>query len=78
MPVLTQEQIEQKVARYLKSTYGEDLVECEVLQDELNEDGDGRLITRCRVRVGGAESLWQKTFTFRDEEIVNMTWRRLG
>jgi len=78
MATLTQEQIEQKVGSYLRSTYGEELVECEVLQDELSEDGDGRLVTKCRVRVGGSESLWQKTFTFRDEEIVNMTWRRLG
>jgi len=78
MPTLTQEQIEQKVGAYLKSNYGEDLVECEVLQDELSDDGDGRLVTKCTVRVGGSQSLWQKTFTFRGEEIVNMTWRRLG
>lgn len=78
MPTLNQAQIEQKVGAYLKSNYGEDLVDCEVLQDELNEDGDGRLVTKCRVRVGASESLWQKTFTFRDSEIVNMTWRRLG
>lgn len=78
MPTLTQEQIEQKVGSYLRSTYGEDLMDCEVLQDELSEDGDGRLVTKCRVRVGPSESLWQKTFTFRGNEIVNMTWRRLG
>jgi hypothetical protein len=53
-------------------------VDCEVLQDELSEGGDGRLVTRCRVRVGASESLWQKTFTFRGEEIVNMTWRRIS
>lgn len=78
MPTLSQAQIDQKVGAYLKSNYGEDLVNCEVLQDELNEDGDGRLVTKCKVRVGASESLWQKTFTFRDSEIVNMTWRRLG
>ncbi|NLO05799.1 MAG: hypothetical protein GX131_08205 [candidate division WS1 bacterium] len=78
MPTLDQTQIEQKVGAYLRSHYGEELRECEVLQDELNDDGDGRLVTRCRVRVGGSESLWQKTFTFRNSEIVNMTWKRLG
>ncbi|MGI5819325.1 MAG: hypothetical protein ACOX9R_14645 [Armatimonadota bacterium] len=78
MPTLDQAQIEQKVGSYLKAHYGEDLVSCEVLQDDLNEDGDGRLVTKCRVSVGGSESLWQKTFTLRANEIVNMTWRRLG
>ena len=78
MAELTQEQIERKIAAYLKSNYGEDLVDCEVLQDELSEGGDGRLVTRCRGRVGASESLWQKTFTFRGEEIVNMTWRRIS
>jgi hypothetical protein len=78
MPTLSQSEIDQKVGSYLKSNYGEDLVNCEVLQDELNEDGDGRLVTKCKVRVGASESLWQKTFTFRDSEIVNMTWRRLS
>lgn len=78
MPTLTQTEIDQKVGAYLKSNYGEDLVDCEVLQDELSDDGDGRLVTKCRVRVGASESLWQKTFTFRGSEIVNMTWRRLG
>jgi hypothetical protein len=78
MPTLNQAEIDQKVGAYLKSNYGEELVNCEVLQDELSDEGDGRLVTKCTVRVGGSESLWQKTFTFRDNEIVNMTWRRLG
>ena len=78
MATLSQAEIDQKVGAYLRSNYGEDLVDCEVLQDELSDDGDGRLVTKCRVRVGGAESEWQKTFTLRDSEIVSMTWKRLG
>lgn len=78
MATLSQEQIDQKVGAYLRSNYGEELVACEVLEDALNEEGDGQLVTKCRVRVGGAESLWQKTFTLRGSEIVNMTWKRLG
>ncbi|MGC9319287.1 MAG: hypothetical protein ACP5KN_14740 [Armatimonadota bacterium] len=78
MPTLGEEQINQKIAAYLKRNYGEELMECEILQDELNEEGDGRLVTKCEVRVGASRSLWQKTFTFRGGDIVDMSWRRLG
>jgi len=53
-------------------------VRCEFLDDQLNDDGDGRLVTECTVRVGASNSDWRKTFTFRSGEIVNMTWQRLG
>lgn len=78
MPPMTEEQVTDRIAAYLRSNYGETLVSCEFLDDQLNEEGTGRLVTECTVRVGGSTSDWRKTFTFRDGEIVNMTWKRLS
>lgn len=78
MPQLTEEQQITKIADYLKRNYGEKLVNCDVQQDDTDEEGTGRLVTECTVEVGGARSLWRKTFTFDKGEIVNMSWKRLG
>ncbi len=75
---LTEQEITDKIAAYLMSNYGETLVRCEFLDDQLNDSGDGRLVTECTVRVGASNSDWRKTFTFRSGDIVNMTWQRLG
>lgn len=75
---LTAQEITDKIAAYLLSNYGETLVRCEILDDQLNDSGDGRLVTECTVRVGASNSDWRKTFTFRSGGIVNMTWQRLG
>jgi len=75
---MTDQEITDKIAAYLRSNYGETLVRCEFLDDQLNEQGDGQLVTECTVRVGASTSDWRKTFTFRDGDIVNMTWQRLG
>lgn len=75
---LTEQEITDKIAAYLLSNYGETLVRCEILDDQLNDSGDGRLVTECTVRVGASNSDWRKTFTFRGGTIVNMTWQRLG
>ena len=78
MPAMTREQITDRIAAYLRSHYGETLVRCDFLEDELDDVGSGRLVTECTVRVGASNSDWRKTFTFRDGEITNMTWQRLG
>ncbi len=75
---MTDQEITDRIAAYLRANYGETLVRCEFLDDQLNDDGDGRLVTECTVRVGASNSDWRKTFTFRSGEIVNMTWQRLG
>ena len=77
MAPMTEQEIIDKIAAYLRSNYGETLVRCEFLDDQLNDEGDGRLVTECTVRVGASTSNWRKTFTFRNGEIVNMTWQRL-
>lgn len=74
---LTEQEITDQIAAYLLRNYGETLVRCEFLGNQLSASGDGRLVTECTVRVGARNSDWRKTFTFRDGEIVNMTWQRL-
>jgi len=78
MPAMTEEQITDRIAEYLRGNYGETLVRCEFLQEELNDEGTGTVGIECTVRVGASESDWQKTFTFRDGEIADMTAKRLG
>ena len=75
--VLTQEDLLQTAQAYLKSHYGEDTVRMDVLSDSV-ADGNGALTVECTVSVGGSPSNWRKTFTFRDGQVVNMTWRHLG
>jgi len=75
--VVAQDELLQKAQTYLKSVYGEDTVRMDVLSDGV-EDGNGALTVECTVSVGGSHSNWRKTFTFRDGEVVNMTWRHLG
>ena len=74
---LTQEQMLEKAQAYLKSHYGEDTVRMDVLSNGV-EGGSGKMTVECTVSVGGSTSDWRKTFTFRDGEVTNMTWRRLG
>jgi len=66
-----------KAQEYLKTHYGEDTVRMDVLNNNVT-DGNGTLTVECTVSVGGAQSDWRKTFTFRDGKVVNMTWRHLG
>jgi hypothetical protein len=75
--VVAQDELLQKAQAYLKSAYGEDTVRMEVLSDNVR-DGNGALTVECTVSVGGSHSDWRKTFTFRNGEVVNMTWRHLG
>ncbi len=67
----------QKAQSYLKSRYGEDTVRMDVLKNSV-QDGNGTLAVECTVRIGGATSDWQKTFTFRNGEVTGMDWKYLG
>lgn len=75
--VITQDDLLHRAQAYLKSHYGEDTVRMDVLSNDV-EDGDGKMTVECTVSIGGAHSNWRKTFTFRDGEVTNMTWRHLG
>lgn len=75
--VLTEEQLLQQAQAYLKSHYGEDTVRMDVLKNTV-EGGEGALTVECTVSIGGSHSDWRKTFTFRDGDVTNMTWRHLG
>lgn len=75
--VLTEDKLLQQAQAYLKSHYGEDTVRMDVLSNRV-QDGDGALTVECTVSIGGSQSNWRKTFTFRDGEVTNMTWRHLG
>lgn len=66
-----------KCAAYLRATYGEELLEHDILENDV-ADGDGTLAMNCTVRTGSGKSRWQKTFTFRGGKVANMTWRYLG
>lgn len=72
-----QQELLRKAQEYLKTHYGEDTVRMDVLNNNVT-DGNGTLTVECTVSVGGAQSDWRKTFTFRDGKVVNMTWRHLG
>jgi len=74
---LTEEDLLQRAQAYLKTHYGEDTVRMEVLSNDV-EEGNGKLHVECTVRIGGANSDWRKTFTFRNGQVTNMTWRYLG
>jgi hypothetical protein len=73
---LTQEDLLDAAKAYLKSHYGEDTVRMDVLSDTVS-DGTGDLEVECTVSVGGSQSDWRKTFSFRDGEIANMSARFL-
>jgi hypothetical protein len=64
-------------ADYLQTTYGEELLEWEILDNSVDE-GNGRLRMECVVRAGASRSRWQKTFTFKNGRVSNMTWQYLG
>lgn len=72
---MTDEELKTKASRYLKSVYGEDTVSMEITGNTV-ADGNGVLSVECTVSVGGRRSDWSKKFTFRNGEVVNMTWRR--
>lgn len=75
--VLTEKQLLDEAKAYLKSHYGEDTVRMDVLSNTV-KDGNGALTVECTISIGGAHSNWRKTFTFRDGDVTNMTWRHLG
>lgn len=75
--VLSEQDLLVAAQAYLKSHYGEDTVRMEVLSNRVT-DGNGALTVECTVSIGGDRSNWRKTFTFRDGEVSNMTWRHLG
>ena len=66
-----------KCADYPRNHYGEELLEWDILQDDVDE-GDGKLVMDCVVRAGASRSRWQKTFTFKAGSIKDMTWQYLG
>ena len=74
---VTTDQLVETCAEYLAETYGEQLLEYDILSNSA-QDGDGQLTMECTVRAGASTSRWQKTFTFREGEVTNMTWRYLG
>lgn len=74
---LTEQDLLHRAQVYLKDHYGEDTIRMDVLSNSV-EDGDGQLTVDCTVSVGGGRSNWRKTFTFRDGDVTNMTWRYLG
>lgn len=75
--IATEEQLLRQAQAYLRSQYGEDTVRMDVLRNDV-EDGNGTLMVECTVSIGGSHSNWRKTFTFRNGEVKNMTWRHLG
>ena len=75
--LVAQDQLLHQAQAYLKSQYGEDTVRMDVLRNEV-EDGNGTLTVECTVSIGGSPSNWRKTFTFKNGEVRNMTWRHLG
>jgi hypothetical protein len=75
--MVTQDELLQRAQTYLRVHYGEDTLRMDVLSDDVS-DGDGKLVVECTVTTGGGRSNWRKTFTFRDGEVTNMTWRYLG
>ncbi len=74
MAVLTENDLQQKAIRYLKTHYGEDTVSM-TIQENGVKDGNGVLHVDCTVSIGGSQSDWTKWFTFRDSEVVNMRWK---
>ena len=73
---LTQEDLIEAAKAYLKSHYGEDTVRMDVLSNTVST-GTGEMNVECTVSVHGSQSDWNKTFTFRDGEIVDMRARFL-
>jgi|LSQX01.2.fsa_nt_gb hypothetical protein len=74
---ISEQELLQTAQVYLKKQYGEDTVRMDVLSNQVSA-GSGSLTVECRVSVGGAQSDWRKTFTFREGRVVNMTWQHLG
>ena len=73
---ITQEDLLDAAKAYLKSHYGEDTVRMDVLSDTVT-NGTGDLTVECTVSVGGSQSDWRKTFSFRDGKVANMSARFL-
>ena len=76
--VSTEQELLTKVQSYLKTQYGEDTVRMDVLSNNVDDEGNGALTVECTVSIGGSHSHWRKTFTFRNGQVRNMTWRHLG
>lgn len=74
---ITQEEMLEKAQTYLKVHYGEDTLRMDVLSNDVT-DGSGKLVVECTVTTGAGRSDWRKTFTFRNGEVTNMSWRYLG
>ena len=77
MPDSAESALIETCADYLRTTYGEELLEWDILDNSV-DDGSGRLRMDCVVRTGSSRSRWQKTFTFRNGKVANMTWQYLG
>lgn len=73
---ITQDDLIDAAKAYLKSHYGEDTVRMDVLSNTVSS-GTGDMNVECTVSVHGRQSDWNKTFTFRDGEVVDMSARRL-
>ena len=72
---MTEQELKQKAIHYLKTVYGEDTVSMDVTGNTV-EDQNGVLSVDCTVSVDGRHSDWSKKFTFRNGDVVTMTWRR--
>ena len=72
---MEEKQMIDKCIKYLKSQYGEDTVSLDVTGNAV-KDGNGVLSVDCTVSIGGSHSDWSKKFTFKNNEVINMTWRR--
>jgi hypothetical protein len=77
MPQMIESELVALCAQYLRSQYGEQLLDYDIL-DNSAESGSGKLTMECTVRAGGDTSRWRKTFTFSGGRITDMTWRYLG
>ena len=72
--VITEDILQEKAIRYLKTQWGEDTVRMKILGNS-TEDGTGELHVDCTVSIGGSESDWTKWFQFQDGEVVDMRWK---
>ncbi|OGS20228.1 MAG: hypothetical protein A2252_06420 [Elusimicrobia bacterium RIFOXYA2_FULL_39_19] len=70
----TETKLIETAKRYLKSTYGEDTVSMDVKTNTV-KSGTGEMNVDCTVSVDGSRSNWNKTFFFKNGEVVRMTYR---
>jgi len=74
---MTESELIELCAQYLRSHYGEELVEYDILENTA-QSGSGKLTMECTVRAGGSTSRWRKVFTFSEGRVTDMSWRYLG